>query len=155
MGRTLRFLGILLAVTAMGCRPGVENKTGDQSFEHGLRTHLDAVENRNIKKLGPTVGKEVMMIGPDGHVMESKTQFMEFHRNWFKMDHWQWKAKILETKSNDSMGYGLVKYRYTEKDSTGAQVYQSDSYLLLVFQNSGKGWQLVHDQNTRIAKDQE
>ena len=144
-----------MVISLLGCKPGGENKTGDLSFGQGLRNHLDAVENRDIKKLGPTVGKDVMVIGPDGHVMKSKIQFMEFHKNWFKMDHWQWKAKILETKSNDSMGYGLVEYRYTEKDSTGAQVHESNAYLILVFQNSGKGWQLVHDQNTRINQGQE
>jgi len=155
MGRIVRLLGTLLAVAATGCNPGVGNKAQGQSFEQGLKAHLEAVENRDINKLGPTVGKDVTMIGPDGDIMESKIQFMEFHRNWFKMDQWEWKAKILETKSNDSLGYGLVKYRYTEKDSTGAQIYGSDAYLVLVFQNSGNGWQLVHDQNTRIAKDPE
>jgi hypothetical protein len=47
------------------------------------------------------------------------------------------------------MGYILLKYRYTEKDSVGNGT-SNDNYLVLIFRNSKEGWKLIHDQNTRI-----
>lgn len=143
---------ILIAIASLilSCQKGEKNNLNKHSFEEGLKMHLDAIQNRSFKELEPTIADDVSLIYPDGTSMDSKEKFLEFHKDWFKLKNWQWQGNILKTESSDSLGYGLVQYRYTENDSTGNTVYESNAYLILVFRNSKDGWQLVHDQNTKI-----
>ncbi len=141
---------IAIATLTVACKPEEKNILNKHSFKEDLKIHLQAIQNRNFADLEPTVGDNVSMIGPDGTKMDSKEQFLEFHKNWFKLKNWEWKGNILKTESSDSLGYALVQYKYTQNDSLGKSIYESNAYLILVFRNSKAGWQLVHDQNTRI-----
>lgn len=144
-------LGMLLCVA---CNQEQKTKTPIKkaSFQETLEIHLNAVSNRNLEALEPTVAEDVSLIFPQGEKLDSKKEFMEFHETWFQHDNWEWKGEVLKAESTDSLGYGLVQYTYTEKDSVGNAVYSSNAYLLLVFRNSAEAWQLVHDQNTKIQK---
>lgn len=125
-------------------------KIEKDSFLSTLEIHLNAISSSNMEMLKPTVAEEVIMIGPDGATYEGKGAFIDLHKNWVSTNNWKWEGEILKTTYNDSLGYGLVKYRYTEMDSAGNESYQSNAYLALIFKNMQSGWQLIHDQNTGI-----
>jgi|GEM_PF-1340054 len=129
-------------------------KTNKQrpTFEHTLAVHLHAIKTGNLTELEPTVGESVAMIAPTGSKMDSKEVFMKFHKNWFSTKDWEWEGDIVRTESSDSLGYALIKYKFTQKDSVGNIRFQDNEYLVLIFKNSARGWQLVHDQNTQIKK---
>ncbi len=57
-----------------------------------------------------------------------------------------------KNESSDSLGYALIKYKFTQKDTVGNIKFQDNEYLVLIFKNSTQGWQLVHDQNTQIKQ---
>lgn len=121
-----------------------------QSFTTTLDVHLEAIAKGNLEQLAPTVSESVIMIGPDGRKYDGKDAFMDLHKNWFASSNWKWDGRILKTESSDSLGFGLVQYKYTENDPAGHVTLESNAYLILVFKNSALGWQLTHDQNTSI-----
>lgn len=120
------------------------------TFDSTLAVHLEAIRSSDLERLAPTVSDSVTLISPRGDKMVSKEAFMALHRNWFKQTNWKWTPQVLKSEAVDSMGYALVQYRYTEQDSTGSIQTDNTNYLVLIFKNSEAGWQLVHDQNTRI-----
>ncbi len=146
-------LVVFAIILSVACNSREKHAGQKQSFLNGLEIHLNAIENRNLEELGPTVADDVSMISPNGDKMDSKETFMDFHKNWFEQKNWEWKGNILNTESSDSLGYALLQYKYIENDSLGKSIYESDAYLILVFRNDREGWQLVHDQNTKIIKD--
>jgi len=153
MGKYSYGIACLLALLLLACKTDEKNDLRkDSFFEQDLTTHLNAVQNRDYDALEPTVAEDVLMIGPDGSTLKSKTEFMKFHEDWFKLSNWKWQGKVLKTSTSDSLSHALVQYRYTESDSLGKEIYRSDAYLLLIFRKAENGWQLVHDQNTRIQE---
>ena len=151
--KTLRALFLPLAVSAIALAAGCSNKQESastaQSFDSAVSIHLRAIATANLEALDPTIGDSVTMISPLGDRTTTKTQFMELHKYWFSQTNWTWRPTILEKTHSDSLGYTLLKYRYTEKDSAG-NIRSDDSYLVLIFKNSNAGWKLIHDQNTKI-----
>lgn len=121
-----------------------------QSFEQVLATHLDAIKNADLVKFEPTVADSVTHITPMGEMNKSKQKFMLVHEQWFGRTNWEWEGAIVEKYSTPAMGYALIKYTYTEKNAEGKVSFKIKSYLTLIFSKTGKGWQLVYDQNTMI-----
>ncbi len=144
------FLALLSTWLHIGCDTPVKPNKPIQTFEQTLAIHLHAIKTSNLTELEPTVGESVAMIAPTGSKMDSKAVFMKFHKNWFSQKNWEWDGDIVRTESTDSLGYALIKYKFTQKDSVGNIKFQDNEYLVLIFKNSAQGWQLVHDQNTQI-----
>ncbi len=148
-----RELFILLSAGCLllaSCNGVPDTKPSDNSFKQTLADHLDAIESKDIKKLEPTIADSVIMISPDGERMNSKEVFMTFHENWFRQKYWQWEYNLIRTDNADSLGYALLRYSFTQRDSSGVVLYQNQNFLVLIFKNSQEGWQLIHDQNTQI-----
>ncbi len=143
-------MGVFVLFTGLACTGKKPVDDPSQSFNATLDVHLNAIAAGNLQELDPTVSENVVMIGPDGTKYDGKDAFMDLHRNWFALKNWKWDGKILKTESGDSLGYGFVQYKYTENDSLGNVTHESHAYLILVFKNSGSGWQLAHDQNTSL-----
>ncbi|HTF20388.1 MAG TPA: nuclear transport factor 2 family protein [Chryseolinea sp.] len=142
-------LPIVVALLLTAC--GAEKKEStSESFEKTLGIHLDAILSSNLTALAPTVADSVTLIGPDGSKMTSKKSFMKLHENWFKRTNWKWERVAMKTQSTGSLGYALIQYKYSERDSLGTITFQNENYLVLIFRNFQQGWQLVHDQNTGI-----
>jgi ketosteroid isomerase-like protein len=140
---------VLLAIVM--CMGFLLNKMHAQkTFDETLVIHLNAIMNSDLKTLEPTVSDSIIHISPMGEKNQSKAKFMKVHEDWFARTNWQWKGVILTKKSNSSLGYALIEYAYSEKDTTGNILFTIKAYLILIFKKSGKGWQLVHDQNTAI-----
>ena len=146
------FTCTFIAVTIIACSEKEKTNISGQSFDSAVSLHLRAIASANIEELEPTVGDSVTMISPFGDLFTSKDEFMNLHKAWFTQKNWEWSYNILKREYLDSLGYTLLQYRYTEKDSVGNITRASDNYLVLIFRNSKEGWKLVHDQNTSIPK---
>jgi ketosteroid isomerase-like protein len=144
---------LILAIFFLaGCNEQKKPPVVTQSFDSTLAIHLKAIQNSDLAALEPTVADSVILISPAGQKMHSKKSFMALHENWFKQKYWQWEGTFVRTESTDSLGYALIQYTYTQKDSVGNISFQNNNYLVLIFRNLQNGWQLVHDQNTYIPK---
>jgi ketosteroid isomerase-like protein len=143
---------ILVILFLAGCNDQKKPSVVAQSFDSTLVIHLNAIQNSDLAALEPTVADSVILISPAGQKMHSKKSFMTLHENWFKQKYWQWEGTLVRTESTDSLGYALIQYTYTQKDSVGNISFQNNNYLVLIFRNFQNGWQLVHDQNTPIPK---
>jgi len=143
---------ITLAVIALSfCIAFIPYKTNARkTFSETLDIHLNAIRNSDLNAFEPTVSDSIICISPTGEKIQSKTQFIKLHQDWFKRTNWQWEGIILEKHSNDSLGYALIDYSYIEKDAAGNISFKTKCYLTLIFKKSDKGWQLVYDQNTII-----
>jgi ketosteroid isomerase-like protein len=140
---------MVLVIVLTGCKGRNESPQEKSSFDSTLAIHLNAVATRDLGKLIPTVGDSVTLIMPNGEVMKSKASFIGLHEEWFKETNWQWTPTVIHTEQTDSLAYAWVQYLYSESDTTG-NVRSNKNHLLLIFRNSREGWQLVHDQNTRM-----
>lgn len=134
----------------MACREQAQPVSDPASFLTTLDIHLNAIKTSNLKELEPTIADNVIMIGPDGTKFETKEVFIDFHKKWFARTNWEWKGNILKTEVSDSLGYAFINYHFIQKDTVGDILFEDKEYLALIFKNSVAGWQLVHDQNTRI-----
>jgi hypothetical protein len=141
----------LVLVVMLSCAKEKSVTTTTNSFRETLDRHLTAIQTSNAEQLSPTIAESVSMISPNGDKFDSKKVFMDFHKGWFTLKNWKWEGKILKTESSDSLGYALIEYDYTQNDSLGNVQFKDKEYLVLIFKNSNEGWQLVHDQNTKIV----
>jgi ketosteroid isomerase-like protein len=152
MKNRIRHIPLLMMaiVFLANCSKRTESPTAGKSFDSTLAIHINAIRNSNLAELDPTVADSVILISPMGERLHSKKSFMKLHENWFKKKNWEWEGTFVRTESTDSLGYALIQYSYTEKDSIDNITFRNKNYLVLIFRNSPKGWQLVHDQNTGI-----
>jgi ketosteroid isomerase-like protein len=132
-----------------GCNDSTETRPHRNSFQQTLTDHLQAIASKDLNKLEPTVGDSVVMISPDGERMDSKEVFIAFHERWFQQKYWLWEYDLIRTYAADSLGYAVLQYSYTQRDSIGVVQYQNQNFLVLIFKNTREGWQLIHDQNTQ------
>jgi ketosteroid isomerase-like protein len=141
----------LVIILLFICVAFTSNKANAQrTFRETLDIHLNAIRKADIKSFEPTVSDSLIHISPMGEINQSKTQFIKLHQEWFKRKNWKWEGVIVKEESNDSMGYALVNYAYLEKGTAGNVSFKTKCFLILIFQKTDKGWQLVHDQNTTI-----
>jgi ketosteroid isomerase-like protein len=143
----------LVAILLGSCKPENEkSKHNMPTFLDALNEHLNAIQQRNIKALEPTVAENVTVIDPNGARSDGKKEFLHFHTNWFAQSNWQRNDTILTTSVSDSIGHTLIQYQYIQNDTAGNIEFQLHAYQILIFKNSDAGWQLIFDQNTAIQQ---
>lgn len=141
----------LVAILLGSCNLENEKSKPDMlTFLDALNDHLNAIQQRNIKALEPTVAENVTVIDPNGTRSDGKKEFMLFHTNWFAQPNWKRNDTILTKSVSDSIGYTLIQYQYIQNDTSGNIEFELHAYQILIFENSDAGWQLVFDQNTAI-----
>ena len=125
-------------------------KTQVLEFKTTLEQHLASIQSRDLKKLASTISDSVMLIFPDGTLLRSKSEFLNFHTSWFADSAWEVKPSILRVEESEELSYALIKYQYTELHSAGGEISTRSNYLQLIFKKYPQGWLLIHDQNTGI-----
>ncbi len=141
-----RMLTICALVTMCCSSQSQEDET--EEFSPVLAKHLRGISERNLGYIEATVDDHVTLILPDGSMVESKQEFVEFHRQWFKDPTWKMEQVVLETNEGRDMSYCLLNYRIIRVGENAGP----ETFLLLVFRKQATGWKLVHDQNTRVAR---
>lgn len=122
------------------------------SFDTALNMHLKAIQGRNLKDFKATItnGETLPIIFPGGAMMDSKTEILKVHKDWFSDPKWIWEPEILRTYVSGNLAVATVKYDY--RDTADGE--PRSAILGLVFELQKGEWRLVHDQNTRIDKEE-
>jgi ketosteroid isomerase-like protein len=117
-----------------------------------VEMHLQAVRTRNLDALLPTLtsGSDLRMILPGGFQYTTKTQYVDFHRQWFASnDNGRFEAEIVHLVESPRLGHALVKHRYRATGPTGSP-QDVATWLALTFALEDGRWRLVFDQTTLI-----
>ena len=121
------------------------------SFDEVLKSHLDAVKNRDLETFSKTLATDdkLTIILPNGSTMRGINEIVDFHRNWFADNDWTLDLEPVHSWHSESAGCAMFNVTYNDLDSTG-NPYQLFYLLTLVFIKQDGQWLLVHDQNTML-----
>ena len=118
----------------------------------GVEAHLTAIAARDMNALLPTLtrGSDLTMIAPNGYKLDTRQQFVDFHRQWFAAkDDGRLQSEIVHLVESPSLGHALIRSRYSSKGE-GGRTQTSATWLALTFALEEGKWRLVFDQNTPI-----
>lgn len=139
---------------APACAPAQSPyEAGVPPLRGAVETHLAAIAVRDTTALLPTLtrGDTLTMIAPNGFKLDTRQQYLDFHRQWFATkDDGRYEAEIVRLVESPALGHALVKYRYRFKNSNG-QPETIDAWLALTFALEDGAWRLVFDQNTALT----
>ena len=143
----MRFAAALIFLAGCAEAPAPTEPTPARSFEETVAVHLDAISGRDLGTLLETVGDSVVVIFPDGSIVEAKQAYEDFHTEWFADSTWTMSFERISDVATDDMGVALV--RWTLEDDTPRSGRQA--LLSLTFRVEDGAWRLVHDQNTALG----
>ena len=123
----------------------------EKRFRATLQTHLDAITNRDLEALEPTVADSMVLIFPSGSIRRGKEAFMDFHQGWFADPNWRQPYTVTDvTIEGCNTAWALVDYRYQTLDDDGNVVSESHNMFSLTWTFKKGRWQAIADQNTRL-----
>jgi uncharacterized protein (TIGR02246 family) len=92
----------------------------------------------------------VVLILPDGTVLDGKAAVVELHREMFADDSWTQERTVRRVMVAGSTGWVLIEYRFVVVDGDGKVVSDSRAYFTLTYASVDGRWLVVADQNTRL-----
>lgn len=147
----IRWLIVPVVLVAASIAPA-RAVTPITAFEATLRDHLAAIETKDFDRLIATItqGETLTLIFPDGDRWDTRKQYVDFHRDWFRDARWTMKTHVERTIERGDLALAFVRYQFdtTRDDGTASH---SDTWLTLVFAKENGQWRLVFDQNTKIT----
>lgn len=125
------------------------------SFDKAMRTHLDAVEQKDPEAMQKTMSPNgdlfFMLVGRP--LSKTSESFMAFHKEWFKDTTrvWSISFKLLETRVGREMGFAVVETTYEEPDRDGKPYYNKihTSYTQHLVDDQ---WYVISDQSSSFKK---
>ncbi|QUI23349.1 nuclear transport factor 2 family protein [Vallitalea pronyensis] len=121
-------------------------------FRVTLSYHLESLQERKLDDYLKTVCLDkVLLIMPDGKLINNGNQFIELHKNWFAKTNWKMECEIVKIAEGTEIAYTLIKVHYEELDENDNPTTM-DYYLNLIFKKFDNRWLLIHDQNTVFEK---
>lgn len=144
----LAVVGLILS--GCGVPPPTVPPMSLPDFQSALEHHVAAVVGRDLDGVIDTITRDerLVLIFPNGHATFTRTEYLEFHREWFGDGDWTMRFELRDHEVNGSYGYALYHTTY-DHDGPGPQP-ESEGWLSLGFRLEDGGWRLVEDQNTRI-----
>lgn len=138
--------GFFVMLMLAGCAPSGSGPV--PSFDDALTKHLNAVASRDMQSYTDTItmNPNLPLIFPDGSIIATRQEVLDFHTAWFKDPNWVMDHEIVGTLVKGTMAIATVRYQYKDT-ADGPPRY---AFLGLVFALEGGEWRLIHDQNTRI-----
>ncbi|MEU0561215.1 nuclear transport factor 2 family protein [Dactylosporangium sp. NPDC006015] len=122
----------------------------DSGLERALEEHLGALERKDLAAYAATLAEEVVLILPNGTVVDGRAAMVEFHREMFADDTWTQERTVRKVTLAGSTGWVLIEYLWTTVDATGAVESQTRAYFTLTYALVDGRWLVVADQNTRL-----
>jgi ketosteroid isomerase-like protein len=146
----LRLLKLISIMCVFIMTPTGPASARSPNFKTALAAHLDAVSSRNLDGLKSTLthSEALDLYLPNGKMLSSKSEFIEFHQNWFRETGWTMHFEPVSSAVTRELAIATVRTRY--EDTVDGKPYWSENWLTLVFKLEKGEWRLIHDQNTRI-----
>ena len=118
-------------------------------FKQALDMHLKSIADRDIAAFSEFLhpSHSSMVILPNGHMLKSNEDIIDFHIEWFADLDWRMDVKIMDILDMGSVGYALCDVIYHDIDEDG-KPYQMEYFLSLLFNKIEGKWVLIRDQNT-------
>ncbi len=131
----------------------IDVKANKKAMLTVMKTHLDAVTNRDLKTLESTLAPngEMQLILPGEDIIFTTEKFMEFHRGWFKDSTWTFETKILNADLGDTFGMAVTELTYREPDRNGKPYFNRQIVSYDLKKMNGK-WYVVKDHCTSAEK---
>lgn len=131
----------------------VNNEANKEAMLSVMKTHLDAVTNRDLKTLKSTLAPngEMQLILPGQDIIFSTEKFMDFHREWFKDTGWSFQTKILNTDLGKTFGMAVTELTYREPERNGKPYFNRQIVSYDLKKIDGQ-WYVVKDHCTSAEK---
>ena len=123
----------------------------EAKFLRALDTHLQAVANRDLEALEPTVDESMVLIFPNGSIVRGKDGFMDFHEEWFADPNWRQPYTVTDVNVQGcKTAWALIDYRYESLNPDGSVESTSHNMFALTWTFKKGTWVAIADQNTRL-----
>ena len=143
---------LALSVTPVALGAPGDAPRGCKSFEATLSQHLNAIGDRDLAALEPTVDDSVTLIFPSGRIRDGKEAFMAFHEAWFADLTWRQPVEVIRTNVQGcKTAWVLVDYHYQDLDDAGNVISDSHAMFALTWTFKQGRWVVIADQNTPLA----
>jgi uncharacterized protein (TIGR02246 family) len=126
---------------------GPVTRTG---LDEALQEHLSALQRKDLAAYAATLADEVVLILPDGSVLDGKAAVVELHREMFADDSWTQERTVRRVLTAGSTGWVLIEYRFVVVDAEGQVVSDRRAYFTLTYALVEDRWLVIADQNTRL-----
>ncbi len=122
------------------------------TFRETLDQHLAAIQNRDLESLVATLPQdELMLVMSNGKIVRTVREFVDGHRSWFAMPHWELTVAAVDMFETADVGVAVLRLDYSDLKPDHSR-YHEYSVLTLIFARRGDRWVMVHDQNTPIRE---
>ena len=143
----------LAAFATLSCTTVGEAVPADReaAFDRVLEKQIAAITARDLDALLETVttGDDLLLIFPNGGMTRTRTEYVDFHREWFADPNWTMPFEPISKQVEGSYGHALYRVRF-DADGPDGPAPAGQSLVSLGFRLENGEWRLVHDQNTRV-----
>lgn len=118
-----------------------------------MQKHLDAVSNRDLKTLESTLSPDgnMQLILPGTEIIEGKSGFMDYHREWFKAPDWTIDSKILNSQVGGTLAMIIVESIYREPERDG-KPYFNRMTISYDLKKIDENWYVIKDHMASVQK---
>lgn len=118
-----------------------------------LKTHLDAVSNRDLTTLAATLSPkgDMHLLLPQSKMITTAEGFLGFHRDWFVEPNWTLDNKIIHSDIGTDMGISVVEALYKEPERDGKPYFNKMNVSYALKKIEGK-WYVVKDHACSVEK---
>lgn len=139
----------IILISAMAFLSACNQKPVQPPFDAAVKAHFESIQNRDIEAFTKTItgAENLPMIFPDGSMLTTRQEVIDFHTAWFADKSWVYTPEVIGTLVREGAAVATVRYQYQDTPDGPPRF----AYRGLVFELQGGEWRLIHDQNTRIS----
>lgn len=149
--RILISLMILLGILPL--HSSVEKNRPGLTLEETFWIYVQSIQDSDLERLFTTVteGKDFFFLTSQGHLIDSREAYYQFHEDWFKEEDWEMPVELLRAHEGQNYGYTLAKFMFRGRMPEGGH-YALDSFFTLIFSKENGMWKVVGDACTPIKR---
>lgn len=110
-----------------------------------LDVHLAAIAGRDLDGYAATLHDDVIVVLPNGSLIQGRDAVLDFHREWFKDLDWSQEMSMVSVVETETTLVGVYEADYRDGP------LHKRNLVSLVFTLVDGSWLLLHDQNTPLA----